>query len=141
MYILDTDHLTALQRGGAHAQRLLPRLDEVPPEEIAVTIVSVDEQLRGWLEEIHRARNPQQMIAPYKRLHDLILFFSAWSVVPFDEAAKDELVRLQKMRLRSIGPYDSRIAAICLANDATLLSSNLVDFSRIPDLTVEDWLA
>lgn len=43
------------------------------------------------------------------------------------------------MRL-GIGTMDLRIAAIAIANEATLLSRNLKDFARVPDLKVEDWL-
>jgi len=34
---------------------------------------------------------------------------------------------------------DLKIAAIAIANDATLLSRNLRDFGKVPDLRVEDW--
>jgi tRNA(fMet)-specific endonuclease VapC len=35
---------------------------------------------------------------------------------------------------------DLKIAAICLAHDATLLSRNLRDFEKVPDLRTENWL-
>ena len=35
---------------------------------------------------------------------------------------------------------DLRIACIVLAHNATLLTANLRDFRKIPDLRVEDWL-
>jgi tRNA(fMet)-specific endonuclease VapC len=34
---------------------------------------------------------------------------------------------------------DLKIAAIALANDATLLTRNLSDFRKIPGLRIEDW--
>lgn len=34
---------------------------------------------------------------------------------------------------------DLKIAAIVLSRDETLLSRNLVDFGKIPELKVEDW--
>ena len=34
---------------------------------------------------------------------------------------------------------DLKIAAIVIANEASLLSRNLMDFSKIPGLKVEDW--
>lgn len=35
---------------------------------------------------------------------------------------------------------DLKIAAICIAHDAMLLSRNLVDFEKVPGLRVENWL-
>jgi len=49
MYLLDTDHLTILDRGGSSAQTLLIKLSQVHPNEIATTIISYEEQTRGWL--------------------------------------------------------------------------------------------
>jgi predicted nucleic acid-binding protein len=36
---------------------------------------------------------------------------------------------------------DLKIAATVLAHEGTLLSRNLTDFSGIPGLRVEDWIA
>lgn len=44
-------------------------------------------------------------------------------------------------RGRPIGPMDTLIAAHALSLDATIVTHNLREFSRIPDLRVEDWLA
>nr|HMN28999.1 VapC toxin family PIN domain ribonuclease [Caldilineaceae bacterium] len=38
-----------------------------------------------------------------------------------------------------IGPYDLQIAAIALANDCTLVTHNLREFGRLPNLLLEDW--
>jgi tRNA(fMet)-specific endonuclease VapC len=38
-----------------------------------------------------------------------------------------------------IGPYDVQVAAIALANNLTLVTHNTAEFSRIPDLTLDDW--
>ena len=40
-----------------------------------------------------------------------------------------------------IGPYDLQIAAIALAHELTLVTHNTREFSRVPDLALEDWLA
>ncbi len=34
---------------------------------------------------------------------------------------------------------DLKIAAIALANNATVLTKNIQDFGRVPGLGVEDW--
>jgi tRNA(fMet)-specific endonuclease VapC len=38
-----------------------------------------------------------------------------------------------------IGPYDTMIAAIALANNLTLVTHNTSEFSRIANLVLEDW--
>ena len=39
----------------------------------------------------------------------------------------------------TIGANDLMIAATALANHATLVTHNTAEFSRVPDLAVEDW--
>ena len=51
----------------------------------------------------------------------------------------DRFVSLQKQPVRS-GTMDLKIAAIALAHDALLLTRNLVDFDKVPNLRVENWL-
>jgi tRNA(fMet)-specific endonuclease VapC len=40
---------------------------------------------------------------------------------------------------KPIGPYDMQIAAIALAHNVILVTHNTREFSRIPDLQIEDW--
>jgi len=40
-----------------------------------------------------------------------------------------------------IGAYDMQIAAIALANDLTLVTHNVAEFSRVERLKIEDWEA
>jgi tRNA(fMet)-specific endonuclease VapC len=39
-----------------------------------------------------------------------------------------------------IGPYDVQIAAIALANDLTVVTHNVREFARVPNIKLEDWL-
>ena len=45
----------------------------------------------------------------------------------------------QSRKLKKIGRADLLIAAITLANRATLVSRNLKDFRQVPGLQVENW--
>ena len=38
-----------------------------------------------------------------------------------------------------IGPYDLQIAAIALANQLVLVTHNVAEFSRVPNLKCVDW--
>ena len=139
MFILDTDYLTVIQRQSEPAYTVLQaRLQRVSSDDIYTTIISLEEQMRGWLAVISRAKRIHQDIFAYRQLHALFAFFSEIPVLDFNEAAAERFTRLRRARLR-LGSMDIKIAAITLAYGATLLSRNLADFRQVPELQVEDW--
>ena len=138
MWLLDTDYLSILERGGSDALPIQMRLDQVPVDEVGTTIVNYEEQMRGWLSRAAQASTPTQLQRTYALLEDHVATFRALTVLSFDAQAASEFERLVKARIR-IGTMDLRIAAICLANDATLLTRNSKDFGQVPELKFEDW--
>jgi tRNA(fMet)-specific endonuclease VapC len=138
MNLFDTDHISLIARGGAEGQRIVQRVSALAPGEIAVTIISYEEQMRGWLAEIAAARTPERQKSKYHELGRMLKYYCATPILPFDDAAIAVFQNLWLQRIR-IGTMDLKIAAIALANDATLLTRNLSDFSKIPGLRVEDW--
>jgi tRNA(fMet)-specific endonuclease VapC len=117
---------------------LLERID-ASGQDVATTIITVEEQLRGWLAEIHRLQNPHRQIVAYERLQRRIEFFAAWTILPWDANAADILVRHRTGGVR-IGSLDLKIACIVIAHDATLLTRNSTDFSQVPGLRFESWI-
>lgn len=141
MHLLDTDLFSLTERKDTHeSQRLRFRLSVLPKEELATTIITFEEQMRGWLSWLAQARNLTEQIARYRKLRAMLMRYRETELLDFDEKAAEEFERLKKQRIR-IGTMDLRIAAIALANDTTLLSRNLKDFSKVPGLKVEDWAA
>jgi tRNA(fMet)-specific endonuclease VapC len=139
MIILDTDTLTHVQRrSGSEYERLAARLDEFPPEQICTTVVSFEEQLRGWLAYVAKARDDERLTRGYAKLLALLEDFSERPVLAFGPEAARECRQLAKAKIR-IGTLDQRIAAIALTRDALLLSQNLAHFRKVPGLQVEDW--
>ncbi len=139
MVVLDTDHLTLMQRAESTAKaRLRARLNEIDSREIATTIITYEEQMRGWLAYMARAKNPSQEIDAYAKLRQHIEDHRTINVLDFDESAAAELQRFRRLRIR-VGTMDLKIAAITIVHDATLLTRNLVDFRKVPALKVEDW--
>jgi tRNA(fMet)-specific endonuclease VapC len=63
--------------------------------------------------------------------------------LPYDDAAANEYGKVRSHLAaigQQIGPNDLMIAAIALANRLTLVTHNTSEFSRVPGLTIEDWL-
>ncbi len=139
MILLDTDPLSLLQmREAPAAFALQARLETFPPDEVATTVITLEEQMRGWLARLHAVPDVAQQVAYYDRLLGLVAFFAAWTLLPFDTPAAVRCTRLRQPRIR-IGTLDLKIATIALEHQALLLSSNLRDFRQVPALQVEDW--
>mgnify|MGYP001569064244 CR=1 FL=1 len=137
--LLDTNHLSILQeRSEPGYSRLTSRLQMLPRGEIAASIVSFQEQVRGWLAWINKAQKPESLLRGYANLLGLLRDYNASVVLPYDTPAWHEFEKLRLLRLR-IGTLDQRIAAIALARRLKLLTSNLRDFRHVPGLAVEDW--
>jgi len=138
--ILDTDHLTVIQRRTEPSySRLRDKLAKFGPTAVQTTIISFEEQVRGWLAVVSRTRKQTAQIAAYEHLQALLGFFSEIPVAGFTEAAAVEFHSLASSRLR-VGSMDLKIAAIVLSCDALLLSGNIKDFQRVPSSRVEDWI-
>ena len=137
--LLDTDHLSILHWQEQPAcDRLLVRLDQLPADDIAPSIVSFQGQVQGWLAYLNRARKPDQIVEAYARLESLWRSFLRMNVLSYTAEAQAAFaeVRRQVPRIETI---DARIAAIALTTNSTLLSRNLRHFRGVPGLMVEDW--
>jgi tRNA(fMet)-specific endonuclease VapC len=132
MFVLDTNHASELTYRTAAGLRLLQRLDAAG-QDVAVTAVTVEESLRGWLAEIRRRTDPRTQIAAYQRLIRQVDVFAAWLVLPWDDDAADRFDSMKPLR-QQVGTQDLKIACICLSHDATLLTRNLADFKAKPNM-------
>jgi tRNA(fMet)-specific endonuclease VapC len=69
-------------------------------------------------------------------------FFSAFVTLPFDERCERIYGQIRADLTRKgtlIGPNDLLIGAIALAHQMTLVTHNVREFRRLPDLRIEDW--
>ena len=138
MYILDTDHISLIQRNGQEGKQILTRLAFVEELEVAVTVITYEEQVRGRLSVISRAKTLDEQVLAYRGLQRLAVDYQSIVIVPFGRIAVLEHQRLRKAYPR-IGSMDLKIAAISLTNDAILLTRNKSDFGQIVELQIEDW--
>ncbi len=117
---------------------LRERLAEVPEEEVATTIICYEEQMRGSMAYLAKARSVDRQLEAYRRLRIHLDNYRSIPILDFDAKAAQEFQRLRKARVR-IGTMDLKISAIVLSRDDILLSRNIADFAKVPGLKVEDW--
>lgn len=85
------------------------------------------------------ARNSSRVAENLERLDR---FFAPLESLVFDDLAAEHYGVLRAWLRREgspIGANDMLIAAIALANDATLATRNLDEFRRVPGLRVQRW--
>ena len=129
MYVLDTNTVSYFFRGeGRVAQRLLA----TPPREIAIPAI-VTYELRFGV-----ARLPMA-----KRLAEQLETLLGWvTILPFDDVVSQVAAKIRVTLERAgqpIGPLDVLIAATSQAVNGTLVTRNVSEFGRVPELQVDNW--
>jgi tRNA(fMet)-specific endonuclease VapC len=137
-YLMDTDHVSLIGRGGEVSERIIARIVSLPSVSVAVSVVSYEEQMRGWMAEIARTASVERQMAAYARLDKMRDYYCSTPVVPFDTGALEQFQCLWLLRLR-VGTMDLKIAATALASNAVLVTRNVTDFAKVPGLNIEDW--
>jgi tRNA(fMet)-specific endonuclease VapC len=131
-YLLDTN--TCIRYLNGPAPKIRERLRIVPRAQVAVCAVVKAEMFAG----ARRSTDPGRTL---ERQQDFLIRFVS---LPFDDAAAEACGRIQSRLLMMgtpIGPNDLLIAAIAVANGLILVTHNTGEFSRVPDLSLEDWEA
>jgi tRNA(fMet)-specific endonuclease VapC len=128
-YLLDTNVVAFHVRSSSPA--LQRRLRKVRAESVALSVVTEMEIRYGI------ARNPKLRVAPLVEA-----FLAGMTILPLDSTVAAVYARVRAAldaAGRPIGPLDLMIGAHALAVGATLVTSNVREFRRIPGLAVEDW--
>lgn len=136
--VLDTNHYDELTQNSLAGRNARRRIEDTQAD-VFISIISVQESVQGWLALINRKKSGREQLHAYARFQNSIETLTKLAILPFDEAAVRIFENLQRQRLR-VGTMDLKIAAICLAYDALLLTRNLADFEKVPGLRIENWL-
>ena len=129
-FLLDTNIVSHVARfpQGVVADRIA----EVGERQVCTSIVVAAEMRYG------AARRGSERLS--RRIEAVL---SALDVLAFDEPADRRYAELRAHLERfgtPIGPNDMLIAAQALASDLTVVSANVDEFRRVPELHVENWL-
>jgi tRNA(fMet)-specific endonuclease VapC len=135
LYVLDTDILTLYAEADAVVRA---HVAAHPPDELAITVMSVEEVLSGWFTLLRRVTQPQQIVLAYERLASSVRLLAEWSILPFSAAALKRYEQLKAAKL-NVKKMDLRVAAITLEHSGILVTRNVRDFQRVPGLAIENW--
>ena len=129
-YLLDTNICIYLLKDSSPA--LTKRIFSQNPEDMAVSAITMYELEYGAAKSRWSERTRQR----------LAMFLAPFHVLPFtseDAAFAGQIRGFLEKKGTPIGPYDLLIAAQGYARGLTVLTHNVKEFSRVPELKVEDW--
>src|ERR1700722_17277901 len=105
LYVLDTDIMTLYQRGHP---RVAHQVLAHQIAELAIAVISVEEELTGWYTKLRQARKRDELARIYRRLSDTVPFFARFQILSFTEPAIDRYDSLRAAH-RRLGKNDLRI--------------------------------
>ena len=88
MVVLDTDHMSLLEwEERPETQRLRARLGQLTAADVTTTIISFEEQIRGWMSYLSKATRQDRQIEAYRRLRLQLHNYCEIPVLEFNERA------------------------------------------------------
>jgi tRNA(fMet)-specific endonuclease VapC len=129
-YMLDTNICTYLIK--KHPVKTLQRLQQVDASDVCISVIAVSELEYGIEKSLKRDLNRLAFAE----------FLAPIEILPFDELAAFHYGRVRaslESKGRTIGPYDLQIAAHAFSRNLTLVTNNVREFRRVPQLSVENW--
>jgi tRNA(fMet)-specific endonuclease VapC len=129
--LLDTD--TCIYLMTARFPQIERRLQQCAPDAVVLSSIVVSELRFGAAKSAHPDRNHTT----------LDVFLSAFEVLAYSNHAAGvygEIRSYLRKNGSQIGSTDMFIAAYALANQLTLVTNNVREFSRIPHLNLENWV-
>ncbi|MBS3029275.1 MAG: type II toxin-antitoxin system VapC family toxin [Dolichospermum sp. DET50] len=129
-YLLDTCVVSDFVKG---EQNTLKQLKSISPTDIFISSLTVMEVKYGLAINPQKAIKIQPLIEP---------FLTSITILPFNsqEAEKAAEIRgILKIAGSLIGAYDVLIAATTLSHNYIIVTSNVREFQRVPNLQIENW--
>ena len=129
-YLLDANAVIDLLNDAD--SKLAKRVRREIPNDIAISSVVSHELFYG----AYKSGRPTQTVGKIDALQFVVLEFDK------EDARQSGAVRaLLASRGTPIGPYDVLIAGQALARNLILITRNMDEFGRVPELRTEDWSA
>jgi tRNA(fMet)-specific endonuclease VapC len=130
-YLLDTNICVYIIK--RKPQTVLDKFQTLNPGEVGIPSITVAELEYG----AYKSQRREQNRAALKQ------FLSPLAIVPFDEAAArayGEIRGQLEQQGTVIGSMDMLIAAQAQSLELALVTNNVREFSRVPNLVLENWI-
>lgn len=130
IYLLDTNICIYIIK--KKPQVVLKKLKSRSPNEIFISSITVAELEYGVAKSDY----------PEKNKLSLIEFLSIFNILSFDDRDAVEFGTIKAHLSRKgkiIGPMDLLISAQAKSKNLVLVTNNVKEFERIPDLRIENW--
>jgi tRNA(fMet)-specific endonuclease VapC len=129
-FMLDTDTCSYIMKRSSDV--LLKRLRKTPVSDICISVITKSELLYG-VEVSPRRRQDEAALDGFLRYVE-VLDFPDEAAVPYGK------IRAHlKSRGTMIGANDLFIAAHARSLGVTLVTNNMREFARVPELKIENW--
>lgn len=138
MTAFDTDVFSDILDRRPHT---MSRLAAVTDTDRVAPVVTLEEVLRGRLNGIRLAQQGKLRLPAdraYDLLKDALEDSRDYRILPYTPAAHALFLAWRAAKIR-VGTQDLRIAAVCLAHGATLVTRNARDYTQVHGLTLEVW--
>jgi predicted nucleic acid-binding protein len=137
VYILDTNVLRAIFQHKGQQPHLETRIKQTPYEDLYISIVSVEEVLRGTLELFRNHEKKGLLANAYAFIDGLLMDLDQFQILSFNLEA-DEIYKRMSSEAKRHGRGDCRIAASAIAHGYTVVTRNEEDFRSI-GANFENW--
>lgn len=130
MYLLDTN--ICIYIINHKPEKVFKKFEKLSSEIIGISVITLAELSFGVQKSLNKEKNQKA----------LQLFLSPLSLFNFDENAAfiySELRFDLQKKGKLIGPMDLLIAGHALSLNATLVTNNVKEFSRVKNLATENW--
>jgi toxin FitB len=137
LYVLDTNVISELMKPNADANVMAWFLTHTK-DTFATTSINQAEVL-GGLALLPEGKRKRSLIASAKEIWVLDL---SRGVLPFDSASAEAFAKILQIRTKAARPIqfaDAAIAAICVANQAAILTRDQSGFTEIGIKVVNPW--
>jgi len=131
IYLLDTNICIYLIN--RKSQELIDRIEQEKPSDVGLSSITVSELYYGVNKSTQQEKN----------LTALAQFLMPFEIIPYAGEMAEQFGKIRaalEKRGKPIGAYDMLIAVQAIYHDLTLITNNVREFNRIPELKIENWL-